>query len=215
MQSFSGRMPTKKDCKYREIFTNCQTASEVWHILAYSPQKSSQTAAEWAHWKRVYVFAPRECDTQNAQDAVSPSQHSPGKYPSLFLALPRPPSQDPSEVVTLRTHRTTIPCRNFKFRVKIFIKHCRIFGDFLTWTQFRGDRTEGLASSLDRGLFSLRFSKLWKNIFTYACPSIMAFSFVIKKTIGILRTVWHWRYSTLAANCSSTPSCRTTCTCPW
>ena len=85
MQSFSGRMPTKKDCKYREIFTNCQTASEVWHILAYSPQKSNQTAAEWVHWKRVYDFAPRECDTQNAQDAVSPSQHSPGKSPVPLL----------------------------------------------------------------------------------------------------------------------------------
>ena len=36
----------------------------------------------------------------------------PGNSPSIFQALPRPPSQDPSEVATLRTHRTTIPRRN-------------------------------------------------------------------------------------------------------
>ena len=31
--------------------------------------------------KKGVCFCPQRCDTQNAQDAVSPSQHSPGKSP--------------------------------------------------------------------------------------------------------------------------------------
>jgi hypothetical protein len=177
MQSFLERMPTKKDCKYKTLFSNLKKSrlflaslsdihnlqstrsKPAQHHISTSPARLTSVRTlriiKFCICPKFHPNPPSVRPLTQVGPRRTHRMHIPctnfpqtGCHPTSTAIHAYLPGTLP-KVGPHRTNRMHIPCANFDFQVKIFIKPCISLNPFLTCLQFRGDRIEGLVPALE------------------------------------------------------------------